>query len=78
MGFVTTFLTGEIYSSTVILADMVTSRACLRSVSRVNVDYTYPCFMGFVFNKPLELPESPTTMLISKLFADVCPLSNMS
>ncbi len=68
MGLVTTDLATELQTMPVIHAYMVASRACLGSISRINVDYSDSCFQSFVFNEGLKLSESPARMLVPELF----------
>jgi hypothetical protein len=75
---VTTFFTYEGQTIAIVSADVVTSRASLGGISRIDIDYGYSGFICLVFDKPLQLPESPTTMLISKFFGTIRPFSNMS
>ena len=68
MGLITTNLTTEFQTMPVIPAYVVASRASLRGVSWINIDYSDSSFLGLVLDEGLELPESPARMLIPELF----------
>jgi len=54
------------------------SRASLRSILWVGINYRYPSFKGFVFDKGLELSESPAVEISVLAFSMFSSISNAS
>jgi hypothetical protein len=71
MGLVSADLTAKLQGMAIIPAYMIASRACLRSISRIYVDYSDSSFLSLVFNEGLKLSELPARMLVPELFRNV-------